>query len=299
MLFSIDNGLTWQLLATNNSSRSSSDTQDAELPNFISTSSKISTLTNQRVQELFDTASWRQARVDVGSLAGQANIRLRFDFSTAGEFDATQTTADAIKTLTAAATTTTTMTLDSTNGLVVGMRVVGVGVPDGTTIASVTDSTRLVLSVAATVSKWDRLSFYTTSATRKLLNTISGLANTTGNFGDPSRGQNNLFEGFYVDDIIVGFTERGEMVTGALTGQTDFFGLGTPSSGSTTVPQQSLQGEYQLEIRRGTEYGVQPKNPSPMLQLLRHLTLMTDLSSFRQRQQRPSFLTVLRLLALL
>ncbi|TSA05943.1 MAG: hypothetical protein D4R77_07090, partial [Planctomycetaceae bacterium] len=259
MLFSIDNGLTWQLLATNNSSRSSLDTQDAELPNFISTSSKISTLTNQRVQELFDTASWRQARVDVGSLAGQANIRLRFDFSTAGEFDATQTTADAIKTLTAAAATTTTMTLDSTNGLVVGMRVVGVGVPDGTTIASVTDSTRLVLSVAATVSKWDRLSFYTNSATRKLLNNISGLANTTGNFGDFSRGQNNLFEGFYVDDIIVGFTERGEMVTGALAGQTDFFGLVTPSSGSTTVPQQSLQGEYQLEIRRGTEYGVQPK----------------------------------------
>ncbi|MFN9236264.1 MAG: PPC domain-containing protein, partial [Planctomyces sp.] len=32
------------------------------------------------------------------------------------------------------------------------------------------------------------------------------------------RGQNNFFEGFYIDDIIIGFAERGEMVTNAPAG---------------------------------------------------------------------------------
>src|SRR5207253_3243860 len=62
-------------------------------------------LSNQMVQPLFDqgktgtpnnpntvnnpaaadtTAGWRQARVDLGDLAGKSNITLRFDFSTAG-----------------------------------------------------------------------------------------------------------------------------------------------------------------------------------------------------------------------
>ena len=29
-----------------------------------------------------------------------------------------------------------------------------------------------------------------------------------------SRAENNRFEGFYIDDIIIGFAERGEMITG-------------------------------------------------------------------------------------
>ncbi len=77
-----------------------------------------------------------------------------------------------------------------------------------------------------------------------------------GNFNSNTRGQQNNFEGFYVDDIIVGFAERGEMVTGAATGGTSFFnkyanGRTTPPTGS---PEQSLAGPYQLEMRRGMEY---------------------------------------------
>jgi hypothetical protein len=59
--------------------------------------------------------------------------------------------------------------------------------------------------------------------------------------------------GMYLDDFIVGFAERGEMVTGA-TVDTSMFSIGTPVS--KTTPQQNLQGEYQLEIRRGMDYGV-------------------------------------------
>jgi VCBS repeat-containing protein len=72
-----------------------------------------------------------------------------------------------------------------------------------------------------------------------------------GNFNNAERGQNNQFEGFYIDDIIVGFTERGEMVTGT-AGNTAFAPVPTP----VNAPSQSLVGPYQLEIRRGTEYGV-------------------------------------------
>ena len=38
------------------------------------------------VQPLFDsTGNWRQARVDLSPFAGQSNLKLRFEFSTAGD----------------------------------------------------------------------------------------------------------------------------------------------------------------------------------------------------------------------
>ncbi len=194
---STDGGATWQVIATNNSTKSAANSSDAELPAFASVSSKASfeidptsaapLIDNQHVQELFDSSSWRQARIDLGRFAGSADVRLRFDFSTAGEFD-----------------------------------------PDARDAAG------------------------------NLLNGIAGLAGTTGKFGDPTRGQDNQHEGFYVDDIVVGFAERGEMVTGAQAGQTAFVDLatlGTPIAGTATVPAQALTGAYQLEIRRGTTYG--------------------------------------------
>ncbi len=70
------------------------------------------------------------------------------------------------------------------------------------------------------------------------------------------RGQNNNYEGFYIDDIIIGFAERGEMVTSS-----------TPD---TTFVAQSFNpllensvGSYQLEIRRGSDYGLKPVPFSP------------------------------------
>ena len=76
-----------------------------------------------------------------------------------------------------------------------------------------------------------------------------------------TRGQNNDHEGFYVDNIIIGAAERGEMVTGA--GQHELHGFGSrvahPAAQldpTVAVPTQVLNGPYQLEVRRGAEYGL-------------------------------------------
>ena len=284
---STDDGLTWTLLATNNQARSDNDgdAPEAELPAALSVSSAIGTANNQHTQELFDTADWRQARVDLGKWAGSSNIRLRFDFSTAGELDPddrSRFTPDAIQTVAAGGATAGSpiVTLGSVEGLRVGMVVrspldvsardsIGAAVtqriqtgPTMTTITAIDPATnRITLSqnvgVAAGMSG-SELQFF--RATPELLNDINGLANQLGDFrfSDVSRerGASNAFEGFYIDDIIVGFAERGEMVTGALPDQTAFLGIGTPIANEYNA--QVLQGPYQLDIRRGTEYGDQP-----------------------------------------
>ena len=200
VLISQDNGLTWDLLATNNSIRSAADSADAELPTFLSVNGNLSSNANQRVQELWDetaaagggnSGGWRQARVDLGQYAGQANLQLRFDFTTAGVLDS--------------------RTLRDVNG-------------DGTL---------------------------------EQLNNLTGTID--GDFNEEQRGQNNDFEGFYVDDIIIGFAERGEMATGAQAGQSDFFYTELPTTQS--VPQKVLTGSYTLTIRRGTEFAA-PLDPA-------------------------------------
>ncbi|TWU47287.1 hypothetical protein Poly51_50860 [Rubripirellula tenax] len=51
-------------------------------------------------------------------------------------------------------------------------------------------------------------------------------------------------EGLYLDDFVVGFAERGELITGA-----DLGNVGVSGSSFTQA------GEYQLEVRPGTEFG--------------------------------------------
>jgi hypothetical protein len=68
-------------------------------------------------------------------------------------------------------------------------------------------------------------------------------------FFSNTRGQNNAFEGVYIDDIVIGLAERGEMVTGA----TNNFGF---INNTTLQPNQNLSGSYQLEMRRGPDYGL-------------------------------------------
>ncbi|MBM4001407.1 MAG: tandem-95 repeat protein [Planctomycetes bacterium] len=69
------------------------------------------------------------------------------------------------------------------------------------------------------------------------------------------RNQRNNFEGAYIDDIIIGFAERGEMVTG-----TTQQALNLANSGFMVNPQlpdsQILDGAYQLEIRRAADFGL-------------------------------------------
>jgi hypothetical protein len=86
---STDGGTTWSLAATNNSVRSTPG-NGAELPQYTTATASETFAGNQGVQELFDDAdptdstTWRQARVDLSAYAGQPNVQLRFDFSTAG-----------------------------------------------------------------------------------------------------------------------------------------------------------------------------------------------------------------------
>jgi hypothetical protein len=194
VFISFDDGRSWQMLATNNS------TLDKELPKYISASSNTASGdARQRIQELFDTVKqddgqgnltldnrWRQARVDLSDFAGYSNLKLRFDFSTAG-------------------------TIRDPN------------------------------------------------SRGNYGQTLPG--DQFGAFGSNTKGQKNNFKGFYIDDIIIGFAERGEMVTqpppgipGVPVPQPDPTFFPVPQNLTPGAPSQVLVGAYQLEIRRGTEY---------------------------------------------
>ncbi len=77
-----DGGLTWELIATNNSARD----DDSELPTYASIS-RFADATDgrQATQELFDnTDAWRQAVIDLSDYVGLSDLQLKFDFSTSG-----------------------------------------------------------------------------------------------------------------------------------------------------------------------------------------------------------------------
>ncbi len=76
-----------------------------------------------------------------------------------------------------------------------------------------------------------------------------------------SRGQNNTAEGFYIDDIMIGWTERGEMITAATTDKSNFTVPQPPMS--LMLPQELLSGAYQVEIRRGFEYAASKDKKNP------------------------------------
>ena len=77
----------------------------------------------------------------------------------------------------------------------------------------------------------------------------------------PFKGLDNEHEGAYIDDIVIGFAERGEMVTEAAVD-------------STYIPRTDITdetivtGPYQLEIREASQYGI-PDSDHPNLILLR------------------------------
>ncbi|MHB0959585.1 MAG: tandem-95 repeat protein [Pirellulaceae bacterium] len=87
-----------------------------------------------------------------------------------------------------------------------------------------------------------------------------------GNFNHISRAQQNNFDGAFIDDIMIGFAERGEMVTGPSSANT-FFAV--PQNPDPAAPTQVLTGPYQLEIRRGTEYGETVSGIGPEIAVLR------------------------------
>ena len=195
---SSDGGVTWDLVATNNSTLSNANPGNnggtAELAGFLShlsdaglnTSGAQRPESQQIRQELFDnTGVWRQARVDLSRYAGEADLRLRFDFSTAG---------------------------------------------------SLNDP-----SLGAVDSEFGEFSSNQRSV----------------------RSLDNQHEGFYIDDIIIGYAERGEAVTGS---NSDSSVANLFAGGARTQdrdPNQNadiVSGAYQLEVRRTGEYIVATPN---------------------------------------
>ena len=83
----------------------------------------------------------------------------------------------------------------------------------------------------------------------------SGTTNILGR--GAQRGQNNRFEGVYVDDIVIGFAERGEMVTyqdNSTPAVTTF--SKNPRHEPAPGYGEIETGSYQVEVRRGATYGL-------------------------------------------
>lgn len=88
------------------------------------------------------------------------------------------------------------------------------------------------------------LSSNTSLVAEDLLPTLYG--NDPSAIGPAGRAQSNTFEGAFIDDIVIGFASRGELVYGESTPPTETFVEATPEVSANPGP-------YQLEIRRASE----------------------------------------------
>lgn len=127
------------------------------------------------------------------------------------------------------------------------------------------------------VSSFDVNSFeptdaFTTFTSSALPTEFYGLSRPTafaGNQIDGAGGANNNIEGVYIDDIIVGFAERGEMVLNAPVNRN--FTLNPevlpddrgPIDAQPERQNETLTGGYSLEVRTSDEYGV-PEDYDPI-----------------------------------
>lgn len=85
-----------------------------------------------------------------------------------------------------------------------------------------------------------------------------------------SRGSNNAFGGVFIDDVIIGFAERGEMVIDATEGSQTF--IDNPEFEALILPMGNPRaevdfGQFQLEIRQSADYG-DPGSPFPTVHAL-------------------------------
>ncbi|MCA9062386.1 MAG: hypothetical protein KDA96_04990 [Planctomycetaceae bacterium] len=87
-VFVADESGNWNLLSTNDAFQSSAQSDEYDFGPNGGASSVPTGQNFPDVVETFDnTNSWRQARIDLSNYAGLDNLRLRFDFSTAGAMD--------------------------------------------------------------------------------------------------------------------------------------------------------------------------------------------------------------------
>ena len=128
----------------------------------------------------------------------------------------------------------------------------GGGAATGAGVAiAATDRYTLNISVQNHVTNRGNVGYSIDSSTKS-----GGLdGDFTGNFFSNRRGQSNANEGVYIDDITIGFAERGEMVTNAPNNTSNFIdNVELLRAQWTGTHNENLQGPYQLEIRRGPEF---------------------------------------------
>lgn len=115
-------------------------------------------------------------------------------------------------------------------------------------------------------------------------------------FGDEgaARAADNDHEGVYIDDIIIGFAERGELATGASTLQdlgsaTDFIVDPSPNLTLPAQPTSNLvTGSYQLEIRDASEYVASSTGVSAAGSTFRAFDTNTRLANSQTITARPA-----------
>lgn len=77
------------------------------------------------------------------------------------------------------------------------------------------------------------------------------------------RGVANAFAGVFIDDIIIGLAERGEMVTGAPNASTFIANREVNDAFNLNPYNDILSGDYDIEIRRAAEYASGSGLPNP------------------------------------
>lgn len=286
-VFASTDGVNWELLATNNVVLNNSASETPKTLTVSGGAYKSGQDAKQKVQPLWDTPLdplgnpiqapvWRQARVDLGDYAGTSNIRLRFDFSTAGSMGSGNSlsgTGSLLKALPGAklndgstfAIDNKTFEFNKTGGVAGGN--IAVVITDAMTSAQVAAAMAAALDVAFTTGIDDPTNFTSSKLDGDMLrifgHTIvsSGpLASSSGPLTGDNHGSftNKLqdrtqqqFEGVYIDDIVIGLAGRGEMVSGAEPTDSSFVSIPKIIPG----PAEILTGPYQLSIRAGQSYG--------------------------------------------
>ncbi|MFK8115237.1 MAG: peptidase, partial [Rubripirellula sp.] len=123
-----------------------------------------------------------------------------------------------------------------------------------------------------TVDPFDAFSTFSSSALPSEFYGLSRPTSFAGSQIDGAGGANNNIEGVYIDDIIVGFAERGEMVLDAPVNRTftlnpEVIPDNRPQAVQPERQNETLTGGYSLDIRTSDEFGV-PQDYDPINLLL-------------------------------
>jgi len=288
-VYASTDGIGWSLLATSNVVPGSNESPSFNTPSGGSYTGGGTLAAKQKVQSLWDSTTlegsdevvWRQARVDLGDFAGQSNIRLRFQFSTAGSMG-----SDVGQLGRVLSTIPGNKIVNNSEFTIAGIGPGGpavvtyrmvkgaasapndIVISDNDTAEQVARKIAAALDISFTDPALDDPNSFTTAKVVggelrffgnhtvvsagpfRFSDNVQYTGDEYGNLSSRTRDRTGVFfEGVYLDDFIVGFASRGEMVTNAEATQ-GFVPVPKPSY----LPSQIVTGAYQLQIRPADRY---------------------------------------------